>query len=99
MIAVILLPPGRLFGDQSRVDAHRVAEGIHYRRPGDGVVVDLFQRCVVGIAGQAHRATDRAEPEALAVGGVPHAPHRGDVDVTFHLDLDLGQGHATVRGV
>src|ERR1700739_4712992 len=83
-----------LADDQGRVDGCRAPECVHHRGPGDRVVMDLLECLVVGVCGQGYLAADRPEAKQFPARGVADSPDSLDVDVTLHLDLDLGEGHA-----
>src|SRR5512139_2694585 len=72
-------------------DADRIAQGVGDRRPGVGMRNQVLQFFLAGVTFEVHLYPHVGEAELLQRVEITHAPHRGDVDVAFELELELGE--------
>ena len=74
----------------------RAGVGINNRGPLDGVVHDLLQGVLVGVAVDVDLNVDVGNARALVLAQVTNAPGWGVVDVANDVELQLGQGNAAL---
>src|SRR5690348_3342899 len=79
-------------------DWHGVAESAGHRRPLHRVRHEVVERLTIGVAFDMRLDAHGGEADRL-FSDIADAPHRGDVDIAFELELDAAQGDATVEGI